>query len=217
MSQCPWELQFCTHCYDRYFFFLFLLPISHLSTGFSLSWVAKGLGQFVRGWWHVGWILCECVSYWLLQGWKGGSPSQEGLALRHQKGEEGKEPFKRLHFPVRFSWASCLWSYSWNVLLPLLSIGSLISRTVREAANLPGSSCFKFWEMLKKLSLLQRDTWAAAEVTEPISNGDYSLCCVWRTHFKAEGSKRPKALCKPAVSAPSGILCEISVTLVWLW
>lgn len=98
-------------------------------------------------------------------------------------------------------------------LLPLLehafalSIGLLSSRTVGEAANLTGSSCCKFWEMLKKLSLLQKDTWAAAEVTEPPANGGYSVLC-WKNSF--EGRREPET--KSFVSACS--LCSFR-QVVW--
>lgn len=69
--------------------------------------------------------------------------------------------FKRLHF--HFPVQSTLGILALVLLLErafafALSIGFLTSMTVGEAANLTGSSFCKFWEMLKKLSLLQRDT-----------------------------------------------------------
>lgn len=54
-----------------------------------------------------------------------GSPSQEDLALRQQKGEEKEKVPFRVSTSISQCdppWRSWLWSCSWDKLLPLLSL-----------------------------------------------------------------------------------------------
>lgn len=174
---------------------------------------------------NVGGLLYVSAYYCPLHCWKGGESQPRGSGLEaSERGGGRKSALQRLHFHFS-AWASL--SILAVILLLgqafafALSIGLLASSTTGGAANLTGSSCCHFfWETLKNLSFLRGGHLSCCRADKTTSQwgGLFSVLCWWGVlKFEQKGTTAPGALWKPAVSAPSSMLCEVSVTSGWLW
>lgn len=205
----------------RFLFFFSFCPLStFLLTSPCPEWCCKRTGTVCQGL-----AACRMNPLWVCElltptGLKGRESQPRGSGFEASERWRGRKgALQRLHFHL------LVWSSLGILALVLLlehafafslSIGFLSSRAVGKAANLSGSSCCKFWEMLKKLSLLQKDTWAAAEVTEPPAKGCYSLL-YWENSFEGRREQETKGFLSACSLCSFSMLCEASVTLVWLW